>query len=370
MIPGQTSQTATQTYFTKHALHPSKLRKVRDVSVSSMAIGTYLGDSNDTTDRLYEESLVHAAQNGVNFFDTAVNYRCQRSERNIAYALRKLDTLGIKRDQIFVSTKGGFLPADSSPSDFKTYVYKTFLNTGLIAPEDIVDNCHCLTPDFIKAMIQLSLQNLKLQTIDLYYLHNPENQLPVLGESGFYKRLTQIFAVLEQAVQDEQIGCYGLATWDGLRLPFGEKKRLDLERVMACAREAAGDKHHLVAIQLPYNLAMLEAVAIPNQKIRGEDFPVIPAAVHHGLSVMTSAPLMQSHVLPLVEKFAADLPGEGSAVQRALQFVMSSPGVVSAMVGTKTKVHFDENMSVLQQDNWPVSDLQRTAEVLVRGRRL
>lgn len=357
----------TEAYFQNHEIGTTKLRQFGDKKISAVACGTYLGASDSEVDRLYEESLVYAAQNGVNFFDTAINYRCQRSERNIAFALRKLAGLGVHRDQVFISTKGGFLPADGDPNDFQNYVLKCFLNTGLIKPEDIVSNCHCMTPDYIQSQIDLSLQNLKIKTIDLYYLHNPEIQLPKLGPLEFYKRIEKVFEVFEKNVSDGKIKSYGLATWNGFRQAIGAEDRIDLEQVIQCAKNVAGDNHHFKAIQLPYNLAMVEAVAIQSQMIGGEQFPIIPAAVHNGLSVFISAPLMQSHVKELPQELYDKMPGKGTNMQKALQFVTSSPGVISAMVGMKSLEHTKENLGVLKMDNWEVQDLQNIARLLVRA---
>lgn len=354
-------------YFKNFAHNQTKIRELDGVAVSALAVGTYLGESTTAVDRMYEEALVHAAQQGINFFDTAINYRCQRSEKNIAYALRRLAGLGIAREQIFISTKGGFLPAEDSAESFKQYILKTYLNSGLITPDDIVENCHCMTPKYLQSQIDLSLNNLKLKTIDLYYLHNPEIQLPHLGEDVFYDRIKLAFEVFEANVASGKIKRYGLATWNGFRQPIGLKDRLDLERVLLCAEAVGGSQHHFRAIQLPYNLAMLEAVAIQNQKAESDVYPVIPAAVKMGLHVTISAPLYQSHIAKLPQAVFEAMPGSGSKFQKALEFVVSSPGVTSAMVGMKSLEHLKENLAVLFEDRYDVQDLQNIVKSCLRA---
>lgn len=364
---------ATQDYFRQHPLHADKVRRFNDLFVSALAVGTYLGSSDDATDRLYENALVQAGLAGVNFFDTAINYRCQRSERNIGYAIKKLASHGIYRDQIFISTKGGFLPADTHAHDYENTINKCYLNTGILTPEDIVANCHAMTPQYLQSQIDLSLKNLTESSIDLYYLHNPEIQLPYVGETGFYRRLILAFELFEKNVAEGKIKSYGLATWNGFRQPLGLADLLDLQRVISCAHEAGGPNHHFKAIQMPYNLAMLEAVGIRNQKIKGAvsasgmaDFPAIEAAAHHGLAVFISAPLVQAQVLKMPEAILRSLPDEGTAAQKALQFVVSSSGVVAAMVGMKNRTHVTENLHVLSQPNWSIADLEKVAQTLVR----
>src|SRR5437762_14332120 len=56
--------------------------------VSSRGFGTYLGECDDTEHARYTTTVSAALQNGVNLLDTAINYRCQRSERVIGVALR------------------------------------------------------------------------------------------------------------------------------------------------------------------------------------------------------------------------------------------------------------------------------------------
>ena len=357
---------ATRVYFDSHFVHADKLRHFGDLSVSALAVGTYLGASDDATDHLYENALVQAGLSGVNFFDTAINYRCQRSERNIGYAVKKLAAHGVYRDQIFISTKGGFLPADTHAEDYENTIYKCYLNTGILSPDDIVDNCHCMTPKFLQSQIDLSLKNLKETTIDLYHLHNPEIQLSEVGQEEFYRRLTLVFDLFEKNVADGKIKSYGLATWNGFRQAPGTVDLLDLQRVISCACVAGGANHHFKAIQLPYNLVMLEAVGVQNQKVDGEIFPAIAAAAYHGLAVFISAPLVQSQVIKMPAHILQALPGSGNAVYKALQFVVSSPGVTSAMVGMKNVEHVMENLEVLAQPNWSVADLQKSSQLLVR----
>ena len=57
------------------------------VVLSSVGIGTYLGEDTDTDDAAYTDAVRHAVASGVNVIDSAINYRCQRSERAIGRAL-------------------------------------------------------------------------------------------------------------------------------------------------------------------------------------------------------------------------------------------------------------------------------------------
>src|SRR5712672_757015 len=55
--------------------------------VSALGLGTYLGECDDAEDARYAATVSAALEKGVNLFDTAINYRCQRSERTIGDSL-------------------------------------------------------------------------------------------------------------------------------------------------------------------------------------------------------------------------------------------------------------------------------------------
>src|SRR5262249_44497959 len=83
--------------------------------LSSPGPGTYPGPPTAEHDCGYVDAAVRAAERGVNVFDAAINYRCQRSERALGEAFRRLAAAGIGRDELFVSTKAGFVPFDGDP---------------------------------------------------------------------------------------------------------------------------------------------------------------------------------------------------------------------------------------------------------------
>src|SRR5262249_8684632 len=79
-------------------------RTVLGLQASRLGISAYLGTMDGEADRAYIEALIAAAEGGVNWFDTAINYRHQRSEQCIGAALQQL-----QRDEIVVCTKAGFV---------------------------------------------------------------------------------------------------------------------------------------------------------------------------------------------------------------------------------------------------------------------
>ncbi len=360
------SAVSTEKYFQWIEIHPDKKRLFDSLSVSAIGAGTYLGAADDATDRLYEESLLKAGLSGINFFDTAINYRCMRSEKLLKKVIKELAHQGVARDQIVVATKGGYLPCEGSPETFDDYVRIHYLDTGLISSSEIVGGCHCMSSDFLDDQITTSLQNLGLESIDLYYLHNPETQLQEIEENEFYRRLTTAFKLFEQKVKERKIQRYGIATWNGFRQKSLQKTTLQLSRIIDCAKEAGGEMHHFRAIQIPYNLVMLEAIKMKNQ-VQGEEKKTIAQALaEQNIRLMVSSPLMQSHAMNLPPRVFERLPSEESPVLQSLQFISSSPDVCTTFAGMKKLEHLDENRKLLHLANWPDPEWQ-TAFTSVGG---
>ncbi len=128
-------------------------RKHQSVWLSSIGIGTYLGDHDAATDDLYQQAIVRTLELGCNVIDSAINYRFQRSERSIGAALKRLATKGIDRSEIVIATKGGFIPFDGSPSkDIRSYFEETFVRPGIANFSDVVAGCHCMIPSYLRLL--------------------------------------------------------------------------------------------------------------------------------------------------------------------------------------------------------------------------
>ena len=343
----------TGAYFEKVPVSPSKIRNFDGLFVSALGAGTYLGPADDAADGQYLKSLVHAGLGGVNFFDTAIHYRGQRSERVLGVALKELEANGLLRSMFVVGTKGGYFPHAGSPESLDEYIRTRFLDPGIIAADEIAGGAHCMSPRFLENQIETSLKNLQLECIDQYYLHNPEVELAEVGEEIFYKRLGSAFELFEKMVEKKKIARYGLATWNGFRL---KKGGLQLTKAIQCARNAGGESHHFKAIQVPFNLIMLEAIKIKNQLFGKEKKSISEAAFENGITLMASSPLMQGQVGMLCSKVFDSLPKETSRMTQSLQFVLSAPRICSTFTGMKELAHWEENQKTLQKTSWSLVD--------------
>lgn len=321
--------------------------------VSSIGMGTYLGEPDDATDQNYEASLLKALSLGCNHIDTAVNYRFQRSERAVGRALQKAfaDKL-VSRDEVLVATKGGFIPfEDAAPKtreEMLDYYQTTFVTPGIITRDDIVATCHCMMPRYLRHQLEASLKNLQLDTVDVYYVHNPETQFEVAEGEAFYARLRDAFAELEKAVGEGKLRFYGTATWQGYRASPDSPGFLSLEKVVETAKKAGGKDHHFRFVQAPLNLAMPELATFQNQEWEGEMLSLLEAAEKAGVNVVASGSLLQGRLASQTfpEDKQALLKGCRTNAQRALQWTRSAPGLLSALCGTTNPTHAEENLEL------------------------
>lgn len=364
MITGRVMPEGTEVYRRRVEAHttPEHFRSFAGCGLSSVGIGSYLGDDDPATDALYREAVALALQRGVNVVDTAINYRHQRSERAIGRALSALIGKGaLRREEVVVATKGGFIPFDgAAPANPRAYFTETFLRPGIVGAADVAAGCHCMTPRYLADQLERSRRNLGIETLDIYYVHNPETQLQEVDRPEFLGRIREAFAFLESAVQDGKIGRYGTATWSGYRQPPTAPDYLSLAELEKVAREVAGENHHFRVIQLPYNLAMSEAFTRANQTVQSEDVSLLEAARRLGIYVMTSASIHQGQLTRgLPPMLGEHLPGLATDAQRALQFVRSTPGVGTALVGMKRLAHVEENAALAKVPPVPWDQFQR-----------
>ena len=309
-------------------------RVAQGLTISSLGLGSYLGNIDEATDAGYTAAVTLALRNGINFIDTSLNYRNQSSELNIGQALAALIDAGeLERDQFAVCTKAGYLVPGAVP-------------TSILRPSDVVGNMHSMARAFLKDQLGRSLANLRLSCIDVFYLHNPETQLQYVSAVEFYSEVRGAFETLEAEVAAGRIRYYGAATWNGFRTQR-EGEGLSLVRLAEIAADVAGPDHHFRFIQLPFNLSMTEGATFERESLQGRPASTLAVAQSLGISAVASASLLQSRLASgLPDQVAVSLPGLATDAQRAIQFARSAPGIVSALTGMSNPAHVNENLGV------------------------
>jgi aryl-alcohol dehydrogenase-like predicted oxidoreductase len=355
-ISGRASVEGTRR-FAERAVRERKLpelhfrRTAGGLEVSSIGLGTYLGVPDVPTDLAVEQAVsVCLASGRVNVLDTAINYRYQRAERSVGRALhRSVDRGVVRRDEVFVSTKIGYLAPDSESSlPVDRWVATELVDTGILDPADVVDGSHAMSPAYLEDQFRRSRANLDLEAVDLLYLHNaPEAQLATVGEAEFLRRLEAAFVVCEGFRAAGHLGYYGLATWDSLRVPPGAEGHFGLPDALRVAERVGGRDHGFRFVQFPFNLSMPEAATWPTQLVGRQAVPLFDAAVHLGIGCFTSVPLLQGQLTR-----GKTQPGGLTAAQSALQFARSAPGNLAPLVGQKKPEHLSENLDLASRPPW------------------
>jgi len=118
------------------------------IGLGCMGMSEYYGKCDETE---AAGTLLRAVDLGINFFDTADMYGYGENEKLVGKILKP------HRDKIIIATKFGFV-------------------RDLNNPQARIINGH---PDYVKIACEASLARLGIDTIDLYYLHRVDAQVPI-----------------------------------------------------------------------------------------------------------------------------------------------------------------------------------------------
>ncbi|AIF84028.1 putative oxidoreductase, aryl-alcohol dehydrogenase like protein [Candidatus Nitrososphaera evergladensis SR1] len=354
VIEGHATPEGTKKYasygVSKKGLPATHFREFDGLYLSSIGMGTYLGDLTKEDDIAVENAVYESVMSGaINVIDTAINYRAMKSEKSIGRALLRLASEGkISRDQIFISTKNGYITNDGDfPNvDVMEYMHRMYIANDVMTADDISSGYNVMNPNYLAKCIEKSLANMHLSTIDLVYIHNAfESWHEDVDRKTFAEMLAKVFELYEKYRKAGKLRYYGMATWTCFRVPKGEKEHFSLEDAVKIAREVGGDSHGFKFIQLPYNLAYSEALLLKNQPAGTDMITILEAAGKLGIGVFTSAPLFQGRLL------RAQIPdyvgvGDNNKVAKLVQVLRSSPSVVAPLLGQKSPEHIRENIQV------------------------
>ena len=297
----------------------------------------------------YIEAVKQAIRSGINLIDTASNYRYGESEKEIGEALVELGD-EVKREELIICSKGGFIQLDYPfPENPYSWISENLIDAGLASEDDIELDQHCMTPDFLEWSCKRSLENLGVDQLDIYYLHNPEMQMLKFGKKEFYKQIEKVFERFEKLADEGLFKSYGVAVWNGFTSDGDEL--LSLEKLVEIAIKVGGENHRFKYIQLPFNMGKTNAYTSLTQKVDNEPCSVINAAYKLGIGVISSSSLLQMNLFK--KSFSAEtgvvLDSSmtlKSDIQLALQFVRSTPGIISSLFASKVPVHIKENCEI------------------------
>ena len=295
---------ATKNYVDKHwqvnpKLSPDSWRLLDGLTVSKVGFGCYRLQNPD-----HASALEKALLSGVNLIDSASNYGLGAAEVGIGQVLKKLFKAGkLSREEVVITSKAGYIQG----GDLTALTGAPYKEDGVYHFNEHM--AYSLHPDFIDKQLRQSLERLQLETLDIFFAHNPEYILMALEEEGkdinqareiFYQQLTNAFIRLEELCQEGLIARYGVSS-----NTFGEAKdhphAVDLARVCACSDSAAAHvagrkkRGKLKVIQAPLNLLETGVLFTPSTTAKtfdGEEIvSTLEFAARKKLSVLTNRPL-------------------------------------------------------------------------------
>jgi len=80
MITGKATPEGTAAFAKNHPkAHERHWKSALGLTLSSVGMGSYLGNADPITDGKYTAAVVKAFEFGINVLDSAINYRYQRS---------------------------------------------------------------------------------------------------------------------------------------------------------------------------------------------------------------------------------------------------------------------------------------------------
>lgn len=241
----------------------------------------------------HAQALQFALQHGVNLVDTSTNYADGGSEDLIGRSLETLTADGqLSRAQVVVVSKAGYLQG----SNYRLSRERAKEGRPF---EDLVEAGegleHCIHPEFLADQLGRSLERLKLETLDVFLLHNPEYYLEWAAKRGiapqdarkaYYRRIRGAFEHMEEEAQRGRIGCYGVSS-NTLPAASHEPEFTSLAALWDIA-ESISERHRFRVVQLPFNLLESGAALEANQP---DGCTVLEAAAARGIGVLVNRPL-------------------------------------------------------------------------------
>ena len=268
---------------------------------------------------------------GINFFDTAENYGCGRSERVLAKALTK------RRDKVIVATKFGYLVDEKN---------KTVAETETVVPR-------------IRQECEDSLRRLNTDYIDLYQFHVDEYPADKAGE---------VRDMLEILVAEGKIRWYGWSTDnpEGARGFAQGEHCTAIQHWLNMAKENTSD---MLAVcdendQASINRSPLAMGMLTGKFNRDTNFP--KDDVRHNWDFQQERPSRLLQRVEAVRKMFAEAGDPRSLPQIALAWLWTRHPRTVPIPGFKGVAQVKENIQAMEFDLLTNEQMKKIDEIFGR----
>jgi aryl-alcohol dehydrogenase-like predicted oxidoreductase len=279
-----------------------------NLQVSRIAFGAWeLGGDWGATDEAAANAAVrHAADVGINFFDTAQGYGFGASEALIGKALA-----GWPRDEIVIATKGGLRPTPGGGVERDA------------------------SPDWVRRGVDESLKALNTDYIDLYQIHWPDPKVPFARTAAALAELVKAGKIRHVGVSNfnaAQMAEFSeTLTVETLQPPYHLFRREIEDSILPYTRS-----HDIgVLVYGPLAHGLLTGALKPDTKFVRGDWRA-KSDVFKGEEYRRNLRIVQA-----LNRFAEN-ELDTSVSRLAIAWTLANPAVHVAIVGTRNPRHIDD----------------------------